>query len=717
MTFEIYQFILCAFVFTLLTALFTILVTMLVRYALRMIRAGLFDEDIKTEYLKNKGKKPSVIGKIFDWFLLGTCTVALLVSFAMSLSVSSCCNGTPIDGVPKANVVRSESMSYISPNHKYLKEGDVTDQLQMFDVVFVEQLPSEDELKVNDIVVYKFRDSFIIHRIVAIEERNDAHPNQRYFLLQGDANDLSDRFPVTYDSMVGIYNGTRIPFVGSFVLFMQSPAGWLCILLVVFAMIATPIAEKKLNDARKARLLLLFPPVEDAIAEVEATATVAEETVEPVVEEAVPPVDEPVATAVDVELAEDVSAIVTPPSPFAHLRGARDARTFDEKLAVLPIARGRYETICSLLARIEKIRAISSKKAKTFKVGKIAIVKFTIRGKTLNAHLALQPADYEGTKYIFADVSATKAYANYPMRVKVTSDRQAKWVVELLHDIVAKHGLTLAEVALPIPTEVEDVPFSFASLPRRASKTFAEKLELSPKAKARYNAIVEEVLCRMQGIRTIESKKYRTYKRKSTPVVKFSIRGKTLNAYIALPTAEFADSKYIFVDSSETRAYAKYPMRVKVTSDRQAKWVVELLKNLAERHEIKLVDPIFARLRRGASKTFAERLELSPKAKARYVAITAELDKIEGLRKIEGKKRITYKRKSKPIARFSMRGKTLNAYVALPPLMFAGTKYIYTDVSATKSYANYPMRVKVTSDRQVRWLLELLMITIHGGDL
>ena len=383
----------------------------------------------------------------------------------------------------------------------------------------------------------------------------------------------------------------------------------------------------------------------------------------------------------------------------------------------MPIARGRYETICSLLARIEKIRAISSKKAKTFKVGKIAIVKFTIRGKTLNAHLALQPADYEGTKYIFADVSATKAYANYPMRVKVTSDRQAKWVVELLHDIVAKHGLTLAEVALPIPTEVEDVPFSFASLPRRASKTFAEKLELSPKAKARYNAIVEEVLCRMQGIRTIESKKYRTYKRKSTPVVKFSIRGKTLNAYIALPTAEFADSKYIFVDSSETRAYAKYPMRVKVTSDRQAKWVVELLKNLAERHEIKLVDPIFARLRRGASKTFAERLELSPKAKARYVAITAELDKIEGLRKIEGKKRITYKRKSRPIARFSMRGKTLNAYVALPPLMFAGTKYIYTDVSATKSYANYPMRVKVTSDRQVRWLLELLMITIHGGDL
>ena len=54
--------------------------------------------------------------------------------------------------------------------------------------------------------------------------------------------------------MLGIYEGDRIPFIGSFVLFLQSPAGWLCIILALFAMIATPIMEKKLMIAIKERL-------------------------------------------------------------------------------------------------------------------------------------------------------------------------------------------------------------------------------------------------------------------------------------------------------------------------------------------------------------------------------------------------------------------------------------------------------------------------------
>lgn len=43
---------------------------------------------------------------------------------------------------------------------------------------------------------------------------------------------------------------------------MQSPAGYLCILLTVFAMIATPIAEKKLWETKRARLLEIgaIPP-------------------------------------------------------------------------------------------------------------------------------------------------------------------------------------------------------------------------------------------------------------------------------------------------------------------------------------------------------------------------------------------------------------------------------------------------------------------------
>jgi hypothetical protein len=57
--------------------------------------------------------------------------------------------------------------------------------------------------------------------------------------------------------MKSIYRGERVPFVGTFVQFMQSPAGMLCFLLVVFAVIATPIAEKKLQIAKDERIEII----------------------------------------------------------------------------------------------------------------------------------------------------------------------------------------------------------------------------------------------------------------------------------------------------------------------------------------------------------------------------------------------------------------------------------------------------------------------------
>ena len=59
--------------------------------------------------------------------------------------------------------------------------------------------------------------------------------------------------------MRGIYYGERIGSVGSFFVFMRSPAGFLCILLIAFACIATPIAERKLKQAKDERLSAISP--------------------------------------------------------------------------------------------------------------------------------------------------------------------------------------------------------------------------------------------------------------------------------------------------------------------------------------------------------------------------------------------------------------------------------------------------------------------------
>ena len=62
-----------------------------------------------------------------------------------------------------------------------------------------------------------------------------------------------------YEQMRAIYRGHHIPFVGSFILFMQSPAGWLCAILIIVAMFAMPILDKMIATAELDRLNRKFP--------------------------------------------------------------------------------------------------------------------------------------------------------------------------------------------------------------------------------------------------------------------------------------------------------------------------------------------------------------------------------------------------------------------------------------------------------------------------
>jgi len=175
----------------------------------------------------------------------------------------------PANGIPSIKVVKSESMAEKYSGNTYLFDNDLNDQFQMFDIVVCRHLPAEDELKLYDIVVYKQDDIYIIHRIVGIEEPNENHPNERYFLLQGDAVEQHDKFPVLYSQMQGIYKGNRIPFIGSFVLFLQSPSGWLCVLLVIFSMIVTPIVEKKIKAATGKRITAFSDQLQEGVKEEE----------------------------------------------------------------------------------------------------------------------------------------------------------------------------------------------------------------------------------------------------------------------------------------------------------------------------------------------------------------------------------------------------------------------------------------------------------------
>ena len=247
-----YVFILCLIVFLLLTVVFSSMIIMLTKQSLRLIRAGTEDNRIYREHLKKvrRGKKKT------GWFsktitALFACVVCGVFGFTIYLQVTE---HDRTANIPSLHVVYSDSMSDKHKKNEYLLENNLNDQFSRFDLIVTYELPKEEDLKLYDIVVYEVDNVLLVHRIVEIEEPNDKHPNERYFRLQGDFVENPDKFPVRYEQMKSIYRGKNIPFLGSFVMFLQSPAGYMCFILILIEMITSPLIKKSLERAEKTRL-------------------------------------------------------------------------------------------------------------------------------------------------------------------------------------------------------------------------------------------------------------------------------------------------------------------------------------------------------------------------------------------------------------------------------------------------------------------------------
>lgn len=254
-SYDIYVFLLCLIVFALLTGLFSFLIFKLIKLTVRLVRSGAEDEYIKTEYADMQKRKNGCIPVILDRAVsIVLCFVLFAVfAFSMYVNFSGACIS---DTIPTLSVVKSNSMAKKHEKNVYLFQNNLNDQFSTFDIILTYKLPPEDELELYDVVLYEIEGTPVIHRIVGIEMPNEKH-DEYYFLLQGDAIENPDRFPVYYSQMRGIYRGQHIPMIGSFVAFMQSVAGYLCIILIVFGIVAIPLVEKKVNVAKYERLVAL----------------------------------------------------------------------------------------------------------------------------------------------------------------------------------------------------------------------------------------------------------------------------------------------------------------------------------------------------------------------------------------------------------------------------------------------------------------------------
>ena len=254
--YDIYVSALCLITYVMFVTISIFCIAVITRLSIRLIRSGAEDERILRDYeRKQKFEKVNDFAKNIIYLFSSVVFIGLMLVFVFSLIVQH--NGdVPLNEyLPVYRVVQTGSMSEKHKNNTYLVENNLNDQFQAFDVIETKMLPDEMDLELFDVVVYEYEGILIVHRIVGIEEPNEKHPDSRLFMLQGDANEYPDKMSVTYDQMKAIYTGERTPFVGSFILFMQSPIGWLCILFAMVAIIVTPILEAKIEKEKERRLI------------------------------------------------------------------------------------------------------------------------------------------------------------------------------------------------------------------------------------------------------------------------------------------------------------------------------------------------------------------------------------------------------------------------------------------------------------------------------
>lgn len=94
-----------------------------------------------------------------------------------------------------------------------------------------------------------------------------------------------------------------------------------------------------------------------------------------------------------------------------------------------------YETISKYLLSLPNVKQAKAFACERYYIGRKSVAKLTIRGKTINCYLAVDPATLDA-KYHAQDASGSQKYEKTPAMIKARSPRAIKYCCTLAKDIV-----------------------------------------------------------------------------------------------------------------------------------------------------------------------------------------------------------------------------------------------------------------------------------------
>lgn len=164
---------------------------------------------------------------------------------------------------------------------------------------------------------------------------------------------------------------------------------------------------------------------------------------EPVAKEETP-VEEPVAeeAPANEEEADDADDSEETEGEEGAAKERKKAVPFAQRLAEAdPELKEKYDELAKYCADEYGLHGRTSVSADTYRLHKVRYVVFSLRGKGIKMHVAVNPADYEGSTLPVKDDSAKSKYSDVPGYIKVKSELSFKRAKVLIDDAMKKAGI------------------------------------------------------------------------------------------------------------------------------------------------------------------------------------------------------------------------------------------------------------------------------------
>lgn len=212
-------------------------------------------------------------------------------------------------------------------------------------------------------------------------------------------------------------------------------------------------AEESANSEEEEVAAVTEEAVEKTVTTEEAEAVEVEEPVvieEPVAEEAAEaPAEAPAEETAAVAESSEVLAAQAP-APFGNIRYSY---SFMAKLIQSDEeTQARYGEVKDYAKSYNKVRVSVSWRQARISSGRNVLAVAVFKGRKICIAYALDPAQYEGSKYGGQDISEVKRFEKTPYLIRLTSKRKVKYAKELFDAVAEKYGLTQGEIKQTDPT-------------------------------------------------------------------------------------------------------------------------------------------------------------------------------------------------------------------------------------------------------------------------